>query len=155
MAQLQTDLSEFVRLLNFHKVEYVVVGGHAVAFHGHPRFTGDIDFFINATEDNALRVLEVLSDFGFGNIGIRAQDLTASDKVVQLGRPPNRIDLLTTISGVTFGEAWRTRVAGHLGDHAVDFLGWNALLLNKTVAGREKDQLDVKTLLKIAERKKV
>src|SRR5688572_275818 len=108
-AQLQTDLSEFIELLNSRKVEYLVVGGHAVAFHGHPRFTGDIDFFINASPENAQRVLDVLASFGFGDLGIALTDLTAPDRVVQLGRPPNRIDILTTISGVTFGEAWSSR----------------------------------------------
>lgn len=154
MAQLQTDLSEFVGLLNSHKVEYLVVGGHAVAFHGHPRLTGDIDFFINATAENAQRVLDVLGSFGFGNLGISAEDLTAPDKVVQLGRPPNRIDLLTTISGVTFSDAWDTRALGDLGSHAVYFIGWDALIRNKTASGRDKDQVDVKTLTKIAARRK-
>jgi hypothetical protein len=154
LAQLQTDLNEFVGLLNSHKVEYLVVGGHAVAFHGHPRFTGDIDFFINATAENARRILDVLSSFGFGNLGISAEDLTSPDKVVQLGRPPNRIDLLTTISGVTFSDAWGTRAAGDLGGHAVNFLGWDALIRNKTASGRDKDQVDVKTLTRIAARRK-
>jgi hypothetical protein len=154
LAQLQTDLSEFVELLNSRKVEYLVVGGHAVAFHGHPRFTGDIDFFINAKPENAQRVLEVLTSFGFGDLGIGADDLTAPDRVIQLGRPPNRIDILTTISGVTFGEAWGARAPGDLGGKPVNFLGWDHLIRNKTASGRDKDRLDVKTLLKIAARKK-
>jgi hypothetical protein len=80
--------------------------------------------------------------------------LTSPDKVVQLGRPPNRIDLLTTISGVTFSDAWGTRAAGDLGGHAVNFLGWDALIRNKTASGRDKDQVDVKTLTRIAARRK-
>jgi hypothetical protein len=153
LAQLQTDLSEFVGLLNSRNVEYLVVGGHAVAFHGHPRFTGDIDFFINASAENAHRVLEVLAGFGFGDLGITVDDLTAPDRVIQLGRPPNRIDILTTISGVSFAEAWVSRAPGELGGHSVNFLGWDDLIKNKTASGRDKDQLDVKTLLKIAARK--
>jgi hypothetical protein len=147
-------LSEFIELLNSREVEYLVVGGHAVAFHGHPRFTGDIDFFINANPENAQRVLDVLASFGFGDLGIAITDLTAPDRVVQLGRPPNRIDILTTISGVAFGEAWSARAAGNLGGSAVNFLGWHDLIRNKTASGRDKDLLDVKTLLKIAARKK-
>lgn len=150
MAQLQKDLSEFVSLLNSHGAEYVVVGGHAVAFHGHPRFTGDVDFFVNTTLRNAQRVLDVLKAFGFGDLGIHVEDLTAQDKVVQLGRPPNRIDLLTTISGVTFQEAWTTRIAGFLGEHRVNFIGLDTLIQNKRASGREKDLLDVKTLLAVA-----
>lgn len=154
MAQLQTDLSAFVGLLNSRKVEYLVVGGHAVAFHGHPRFTGDIDFFINASAENAQRVLEVLAGFGFGDLDITVDDLTAPDRVIQLGRPPNRIDILTTISGVSFDEAWVSRAPGELGGHSVNFLGWDDLIKNKTASGRDKDQLDVKTLLKIAARRR-
>jgi hypothetical protein len=115
LVQLQTDLSEFVELLNSRKVEYLVVGDHAVAFHGHPRFTGDIDFFINANRDNAERVVNVLVNFGFGDLGITVDDLTVPDRVFQLGRRPNRIDLLTAISGASFGDAWVGRVPGDLG----------------------------------------
>jgi hypothetical protein len=154
LAQLQTDLSEFVRLLNSRGVEYLVVGGHAVAFHGHPRFTGDIDFFIRARHDNAVLVLQVLKDFGFGSLELTADDLTAPDRVVQLGRPPNRIDLLTSISGVSFDEAWRTRASGELGDHKVNFLGREALIQNKIASDRDKDRVDVKKLQAIAARKR-
>ena len=90
MAHLQSDLREFIGLLNSLRVEYLVVGGHAVAFHGHPRFTGDIDFFIRATGENAGRVLRALDAFGFGSLGITATDLTEPDRVVQLGRPAMR-----------------------------------------------------------------
>lgn len=82
MAKLQKDLSEFVGLLNSRKVEYLVVGGHAVAFHGHPRYTGDIDFFVNATVENAQRVLDVLASFGFRDLGMTVDDLTVSDRVI-------------------------------------------------------------------------
>lgn len=153
MAQLQSDLSEFIALLNSGRVEYVVVGGHAVAFHGHPRLTGDIDFFVRATPENADRLLAVLAEFGFGEMGLTKGELTVPDKVVQLGRPPNRIDLLTSISGVTFDEAWKTRAEGQLGEHVVPFIGMEALIRNKRASNRAKDQLDVTTLLAIASRK--
>jgi hypothetical protein len=153
LARLQTDLSEFIGLLNSHGVEYLVVGGHAVAFHGHPRFTGDIDFFIRPTRGNADRLLEVLRSFGFGDLDIGADDLTTPNRTVQLGRPPNRIDILTSISAVSFDEAWSARASGRLGDHTVNFLGWEALIKNKTASARDKDQLDVKTLLAIAARR--
>jgi hypothetical protein len=154
LAKLHSDLSEFVALLNSRSVEYVVVGGHAVAFHGHPRFTGDIDFFVRPTRENADRILRVLKDFGFGDLELTVDDLTAIDRVVQLGRPPNRIDLLTSISGVAFDDAWATRTSGKLGDHMVDFLGWDALIQNKIASDRDKDRLDVKKLRAIAARRK-
>lgn len=154
MANLQSDLNEFVTLLNSRKVEYLVVGGYAVAFHGHPRFTGDIDFLVRATPENAQRLLDVLHEFGFGSLNLCLEDLTTEGRVVQLGRPPNRIDLLTRISGVTFEEAWAGRVGGSLGAHRVDFLGWDALIQNKTATGRDKDRADVTKLLSIAASRK-
>lgn len=154
MAQLQSDLSEFVRLLNSHGVEYVVVGGHAVAFHGHPRFTGDIDFFVRPAQENAERLLAVLVAFGFGSVPVTAADLMTSDRVVQLGRPPNRIDLLTSISGVTFDEAWSSRMRGALGTDEVDFIGREALLRNKVASGRAKDHADVAKLNAIGSRRR-
>lgn len=112
--KLQTDLREFIRLLNSRAVEYLIVGGHAVAFHGYPRFRGDIDFFVRPTPDNAARLVVVLGEFGFGQVGLDASTFTQPDKVVQLGRPPNRIDLLTSISGVEFSSAWEERIAADL-----------------------------------------
>ena len=153
MAHLQSDLREFIGLLNSLKVEYLVVGGHAVAFHGHPRFTGDIDFFIRATGENAERVLRVLAAFGFGSLGITAADLTEPGQVVQLGRPPNRIDILTSISGVDFDSAWTSRDPADLDGHAVNFIGADELLKNKQASGRPKDLADAAKLLAVAKRK--
>ena len=150
MAKLQTDLREFIELLNSHNVEYVVVGGHAVAFHGHPRFTGDIDFFVRMTSQNAERLLAVLDEFGFGGLGITEADLLKPKRVIQLGHPPNRIDILTSISGVEFDAAWESRVGSVIDDQAVSILGWNELLQNKKAAGRPKDLADLKKLLAVA-----
>lgn len=153
MAKLQTDLREFIELLNSHDVEYVVVGGHAVAFHGHPRFTGDIDFFVRMTSLNVQRLLAVLDEFGFGSLGITEHDLLKPKRVIQLGHPPNRIDILTSISGVEFDAAWESRVGSVMDDQAVSILGWNELLKNKKAAGRPKDLADLKKLLAVARRK--
>lgn len=153
MAKLQSDLSEFVGLLNSRKVEYLVVGGHAVAFHGYPRLTGDIDFFVRATRENGERILRVFGDFGFGDLGLDLSDFATPGRVIQLGRPPNRIDLLTSISGVDFDEAWSTRAAGKLGDHSVFFVGHDTLIRNKTASDRDKDRLDLKKLLSIRARR--
>jgi hypothetical protein len=154
LAKLQSDLSEFVALLNSTGVEYLVVGGHAVAFHGHPRLTGDIDFFVRPTQENGVHIVDVLNQFGFGDLTLRPEDFATQGRIVQLGRPPNRIDLLTSISGVDFDEAWHTRVPGPLGEHLVNYLGFNSLIQNKTASGRDKDQLDVKKLLAISTHKR-
>ena len=153
MAKLQSDLSEFIALLNSHAVEYVIVGGHAVAYHGHPRFTGDIDFFVRPTSANAARVLTVLNAFGFGDLGITADDLVAPEKVIQLGRAPNRIDILTSISGVDFDSAWRSRVPSELDGHAVSFIGLAELLQNKQASGRQKDLADIEKLRAVARKR--
>ncbi len=153
MAKLQADLKEFIELLSSHKVEYLIVGGHAVAFHGHPRYTGDIDFFIRMTPSNVQRLLAVLDDFGFGSLGITARDLLEPKRIVQLGYPPNRIDLLTSISGVDFDSAWGSRIESIMDDQPVIMIGWNELLQNKKAAGRQKDLADVEKLLAVAKRK--
>jgi len=153
LAKLQSDLKEFIALLNLRKAEYIVVGGHAVAFHGYPRFTGDIDFFVRPTPSNAQLVLAALKDFGFGDLQIGLEDLTTPNRVIQLGRPPNRIDLLTSISGVAFDDAWSSRVSTELDGEAVSFLGLDELIRNKQASNREKDRADVSKLLAIAQRK--
>jgi hypothetical protein len=145
-VKLQKDLREFIELLNSARVEYVVVGGHAVAFHGHPRFTGDIDFLVRASPENALRIIDVLKRFGFGGTGLVAADFEAAGRIVQLGRPPNRIDLLTAISGVDFDEVWATRIASTLDGIDVAFIGKDALLKNKRASGRAKDLADVEAI---------
>lgn len=154
MAKLQTDSREFIELLNSHEVDYLIVGGHAVAFHGHPRFTGDIDFFIRATPTNVKRVLDVLDRFGFGGLGITEQDLLEAGRVVQLGQPPNRIDLLASITAVDFEEAWASRVPAVLDGLPVNLLGLDVLLRNKKAAGRPKDLADVAKLNAVRKRKK-
>jgi hypothetical protein len=153
LAKLQDDLREFVELLNSHNVEYLVVGGHAVAFHGYPRFTGDIDFFIRMTPSNAERLLAVLSEFGFGTVGITACDLLEPKRVIRLGYPPNQIDILTSISGVDFDAAWDARVESEMDNQPVTIIGWSELLRNKRAAGRQKDLADVDKLVAVAKRK--
>lgn len=144
--KLQSDLREFVELLNSREVDYLVVGGHAVAFHGYPRFTGDIDFFVRPTRENADKIMDVLVAFGFGDLGLTRESFTTPDMVVQLGRPPNRIDLLTTISAVAFDDAWAGREQGKLDGVPVFFIGRDALIRNKQAASRAKDRADLEAL---------
>jgi hypothetical protein len=146
LEKLQKDLKEFIALLNSHGVDYLIVGGHAVAFHGFPRYTGDFDFFVRMSEDNATALLRVLAAFGFGDLGVERHTFLEPNQVLQLGRPPNRIDLLTTISGVDFDEAWARRVPAELDSLAVSFIGKEELLRNKRAAGRPKDLGDVSKL---------
>src|SRR5579864_6507175 len=122
MVKLPNDLREFIELLDSHEVRYLVVGGYAVAYHGHPRATGDIDFFVEVTKENARKLETVLLDFGFDGLGLTANDFLEVGIVVQLGYPPNRIDLLTGISGVTFGEAWPRRVVDQVDGVPVLFI---------------------------------
>lgn len=140
-------------MLNSHNVEYLIVGGHAVAFHGYPRFTGDIDVFIRMTAPNAERLLAVLNEFGFGTIGITARELLEPKRVLRLGRPPNQIDILTSISGVDFDAAWDTRVQSIMDNQPVSIIGWTELLQNKRAAARQKDLADVDKLVALAKRK--
>lgn len=152
--KLPNDLREFIALLNSRKVDYVVVGGHAVAFHGHPRFTNDLDFLVRPERQNAERLLAVLDEFGFGELPLSVQDFERPGMVVQLGRSPNRIDLLTAISGVSFDAAWQSRVTGQLDGLPVCFLGLEALLLNKDASGRAMDAADAEILRAIANQAK-
>jgi len=119
-----------------------------LAFHGRPRYTGDIDFFVARDPDNADRLMEVIEDFGFGQTGIERDDFLHIDHVIQLGREPNRIDILTGISGVTFDEAWQSREEGNISDVPVFVISRDLLIKNKRAANRDKDQGDVKLLEK-------
>lgn len=146
---LQKDLREFIELLNSHQVEYVIVGGHAVAYHGYPRFTGDIDFFIRPSPENAERVFATLREFGFDSLDAYRDMLSSPGRILQLGHPPNRIDLLTKISGVEFGEVWDTSAQAQLDGLPVRFIGFEALLTNKRAAGRPKDLVDADTITRV------
>ena len=146
---LSKDLREFVECLSSNNVEYLVVGALAVSWHGYPRYSADIDFFVRATTANADRVLMAIQQFGFGSLGITLEDFTAPGRVVQLGLEPNRIDLMTSISGVSFDDAWQTRVKGELDGIAVNFIGRSALLRNKDSTGRGKDRIDAEELRKL------
>jgi hypothetical protein len=145
---LNKDLREFVELLNSNGVEYLVVGAFAVAFHGYPRYTADLDLLIRPTAENAARTIKTLHEFGFASLGIRLHDLDSQGKVVQLGVKPNRIDLITSLSGVTFEEAWRARVSGDIEGVATEFIGAVELLRNKESTGRAKDLGDAEELRK-------
>ena len=150
--KLPTDWREFIELLNSCGVEYVVVGGHAVGYHGYPRYTGDIDFFVRPSEENASRLAEVLLKFGFDGAEELRTTLQETDKIVQLGRPPNRIDLMTSISGVDFDEAQASSVAAMMDGIPVPMIGREALLKNKRETARTKDLADAEEIEKTGPR---
>ena len=133
-------------LLNAHGVEYVIVGAYALAHHGVPRHTGDLDIYIRPTPENARRMVAVLNEFGFGTLGLTEADFTELDQVIQLGRPPVRIDLMTSITGVPWEAADRGKSAGTYGDVPVFFLGRAQLSANKRATGRKKDLADLEAL---------
>lgn len=144
--KLQTDLREFIELLNSTKIKYVLVGGHAVAYHGFPRFTADIDFFIDRSPTNLAALGKVLTDFGFPALAGELSPSVEPGTFFQLGRPPNRIDLLTAIDGVTFEEAWQTREIAVIDGLSVPILSKDRLLQNKRASSRPKDLEDVRQL---------
>jgi len=146
LEKLQTDLKEFIGLLNSHNVDYLVIGGHAVAFHGFPRYTGDFDFFVKISDDNADALVAVLVRFGFASIELSRETFLKRSQILQLGIPPNRIDILTSISGVEFEDAWKHRIAAHIDDLQVHFIGKEDLIRNKRASGRPKDLGDLSKL---------
>ena len=145
---LTKGLREFVECLHSNKVEFLVVGALAVSWHGFPRYSGDIDLFVRPSRENAVRLIGALKEFGFGSTGIDVDDLSSEGRVIQLGVEPNRIDLMTSISGLTFEEAWESRVQGTLDGIEVQFIGREALIRNKRASGRSRDLIDVDELTK-------
>ncbi|MEM7393481.1 MAG: hypothetical protein AAF492_14140 [Verrucomicrobiota bacterium] len=143
---VQQDFKELLELFNKHQVEYLIVGSYALAFHGAPRYTGDIDIFVEPTESNAQRVLTALNEFGFGSLDLSEEDFTRVDHVVQLGVPPVRIDILTSISGVTWNEAQTGKELGPFGDLQTAYIGRSEYLTNKKASGRAKDIADIEAL---------
>jgi len=144
--EVQQDFRDLLALFNAHRVDYIIVGAHALAYHGAPRYTGDMDIFVRPHRENAKRIMEALDEFGFGSLGLAAQDFTAPNRVTQLGVAPVRIDIVTSITGVSWEEAAAGRVQGSYGDVVVHFLGRQEFILNKRALGRKKDQADLEAL---------
>jgi hypothetical protein len=143
---LQKDLREFIELLSALEVRFVIVGAFAVAYHGYFRYTSDIDLFIDCSDENAERVHTALGQFGFGDLNLTKQDFTNEDQVIQLGVSPNRLDLMTFLTGVTFDEAWASREYGNLDGLNVAFISKEMLKRNKLACGRLQDLADAEYL---------
>jgi len=144
--EIQKDFKELLELFNAHKVEYLVVGGYALAFHGAPRFTGDIDLLVKPDSENAKRILTALAEFGFGSLDLSEADFTAPQNVIQLGMPPVRIDIMTSVTGVSWEKAMAGKVQGSYGDTTVHFISRDDLIANKQALGRKKDLADLEAL---------
>jgi hypothetical protein len=145
-VELNPDWSAFLSALIARHVRFLLIGGHAVAGHSEPRLTEDLDVLVEPATDNARCLRQALIDFGFGSVAPTVDELAQPDKVFMLGRKPWRIDILTTIAGVTFEEAWAGRVPADFEGGSLWVIGREALIKNKRAAGRTKDLLDVALL---------
>ncbi len=143
---LNQDFKEFVRSLNDNHVRYLVVGGYAVAFHGYPRYTKDIDIWIEPSPVNAANVVRALEQFGFASLGLKEADFLTHDQIIQLGYPPSRIDLISTLPGVDFVSCYASRVQVEIDDITVDFIDLDNLKKNKRASGRLQDLADLENL---------
>ncbi len=143
---LPDDWRAFIESLNSNGVEYLVVGAVALAHHGFPRYTGDLDVFVDNSPDNAERMETALAEFGVAALGLKASDFDEPYRVIQLGIPPYRIDILTSLTGIAFVEAWPSRVEAVVGETQVNFIGREALIRNKRTTGRLKDKADLEAL---------
>lgn len=140
------DFKEFIGSLNDNQVRYLIVGGYAVALHGHPRYTKDLDVWVEKSPENARALIQALVQFGMGSLGLKEEDFLVPDQVVQLGYPPNRIDILMSVSGVTFADCFEQRVKVTLDGLEVNFIDLENLKKNKKASGRLLDLADIENL---------
>ena len=144
--EAQSDFKELLALFNEHKIEYLIVGAYALAYHGAPRYTGDMDILVRPDAENAQRIVAALEKFGFGSLGLTVKDFSEPGNVVQLGIAPVRIDIVTSITGVSWKEAAADGAAGIYGDVPVRYLGRFSFIRNKRALGRKKDLADIEAL---------
>ncbi len=143
---MNQDFVDLLRAFSAHEVRYLIVGAYALGVHGRPRATGDLDVWIDATPDNAARLMKALADFGAPLSGVTAADFSRPGIVFQLGLPPRRIDVLTALTGLTFADAWPNRVRSAFGPLSADFIGRDQFVANKRATGRTKDLGDIESL---------
>lgn len=144
--EIPKDFKELLELFNAHKVEYLIVGGYALAFHGAPRFTGDIDLLVKADSENAKRILGALEEFGFGSLKLSEVDFTSPNNVIQLGVPPVRVDIMTSITAIGWEKAQANKVQGNYGDTPTYFISKADFIDNKRALGRKRDLADLEAL---------
>ena len=142
MIEFPKDFKEFLLLLNSKKIEYLIVGGYAVGYHGYPRATGDMDIWIAVNEQNAMKMVEALKEFGFDPPELQKELFLKDQKVIRMGVPPMRLEILTSIDGVNFKTCFNNRVIADFGDFKVNFISRDDLLINKRASGRPQDLVD-------------
>jgi predicted nucleotidyltransferase len=143
---LNQDFKEFIQSLNDNKVKYLVVGGYAVAVHGHPRYTKDIDIWIQGSDENANSLIKAIEQFGFGSLGLKKEDFLEQDQIVQLGYAPNRIDLISHADGVDFETCYPDHIEVDIEGVHVNFIDLENLKKNKKASGRLQDLADLEKL---------
>ena len=143
---INPDFSDLFASLNGAGAKYLLVGGYALAIHAHPRFTKDLDVWVDPTPENAPRVLDALRAFGAAMASLEEADLARAGIVFQIGVPPNRIDVITAIDGLTFADAWPARLVTNYGDHPIAVIGRTHLIANKRATGRPQDLVDAEVL---------
>jgi predicted nucleotidyltransferase len=146
---LNRNFREFIALLEKHAVDFLIVGGYAVGLHGFPRYTGDLDVFVAISQRNAANLLKVFSDFGFPDLGLDPKDFAEPDTVVEIGREPLKIQVLTGVDGVTFEACHRRRVMVDADGLQIPFISLEDLLANKAASPRAKDKIDLEELRRI------
>jgi len=143
---LPEDWRQFIESLNSNGVEYLVVGAVALAHHGFPRYSGALDVLVRSSPDNSKRLESALAEFGLGAFGLKAADFVEAYHVIQMGIAPNRIDIISSLTGVAFDEAWAGRVECSLEGTRVLFIGRETLIRNKRLSGRAQDKADLEAL---------
>ena len=146
---LDQDFEDFVVLLNKYDVDYMIVGGYALAFHGKPRHTGDLDIWIDISDHNAQKMLDVVNEFGMASLGMEKADFLQKGTITQIGYPPLRIDILNEIDGVNFEDAYPNKLVIDVDGLQVNYIGLDDLIKNKQVSGRHQDISDVNELNKL------
>ncbi len=140
------DFLDLLKAFDSNDVRYLVVGGYAVAFYGHPRYTKDLDIWVEASLENARRIIQAIQDFGFGSLDLTLDDFSIADRVVQIGHPPHRVDILTSADGVEFTDCYTSRVETDVEGTPVNFISLDHLKRNKAASGRQQDRADLKAL---------
>lgn len=144
--KIETDFVDFIKLCNKYEVEYLVIGGYAVSIHGYPRSTKDFDICIKISEENAMKMVRVIKDFGFASLKLTKEDFLKRDFITQLGHEPVRIDILNDLDGVPFEEAWINKRVVDFEGSKINFIGYAELLKVKEKAGRPQDIADISKL---------
>jgi hypothetical protein len=143
---LNKDFREFIALLNANKVKYLIVGGYAVGFHGYPRYTKDLDIWILVSEENAEYILAALNQFGFGSMDLKREDFLNPENFIQLGYPPNRIDLVMSCDGLEFESSYQSKITIEADGIEINFIDLDNLRKNKLASGRPQDLADLDNL---------